>query len=259
MIPHTFTTRFEEAEVPDDFIPVLSNMSFLATPIIAQSGQWAAFKEQVRDWRTEESCAKENQKPVRPDKMPQIIDWCPNIYHLVKDLIEKRHYNFERFPALDLKTRPRKAAVNTRFTEGSNNLEKEALKNLHERGSFVVFVAGGMTYGEAKYALLLNEFFAKAGGPVVFFGSSTMINPDDFLEKVNSINSLCKYNTEYRPVAPIRAIQGPKPGLLTSRNSCRSFIGEKPMAGPVRASIRKGEGNRGRFRRENGKNFQNLF
>ena len=48
--------RFEEADIPDDYIPVLSNMDFLGTPIIAQSGSWAKFKEQNRDWKQELSC-----------------------------------------------------------------------------------------------------------------------------------------------------------------------------------------------------------
>ena len=48
--------RFEEAEIPEDYIPVLSNMDFLGTPMIAQSGQWGSFRDQNRDWRQEMSC-----------------------------------------------------------------------------------------------------------------------------------------------------------------------------------------------------------
>ena len=56
-----------------------------------------------------------------------------------------------------------------------------------------------------------------------------MINPDDFLEKVNSINSLCKYNTEDGPTTPIRAIAATKKSLIVSRGSYLSFVGETGM------------------------------
>ena len=58
--------------------------------------------------------------------------------------------------------------------------------------SFIVFIAGGMTYGELKLATLLTEYFKEqAKNPQninVIFGSTQILNPVDFIEKLFVLN-----------------------------------------------------------------------
>ena len=58
--------------------------------------------------------------------------------------------------------------------------------------SFIVFIAGGMTYGELKLPTLLTEYFkerAKTPQNInVIFGSTQILNPDDFIEKLLVLN-----------------------------------------------------------------------
>ena len=178
------------------------------------------------------------KEPVRPDDMPSLIDWCPNIYHTVKELVQNPSYNMEKFPVIDIHPKPvLKKQQKTNLT----NIQPYE-QQLTERSSVIVFIAGGMTYGEAKYAPLLNEYFEQRGGPFVFLGGSQMINPDDFLEKVNSINSLTKYDITNQPSPPVRAAESEtvRYGLLRKKSyQTVSPFGNSSGPGPVRAADKK--------------------
>ena len=178
------------------------------------------------------------KEPVRPDDMPSLIDWCPNIYHTVKELVQNPSYNMEKFPVIDIHPKPvLKKQKKTNLT----NIQPHE-QQLTERSSVIVFIAGGMTYGEAKYAPLLNEYFEQRGGPFVFLGGSQMINPDDFLEKVNSINSLTKYDITNQPSPPVRAAESEtvRYGLLRKKSyQTVSPFGNSSGPGPVRAADKK--------------------
>merc|ERR1712226_1104852 len=59
----------------------------------------------------------------------------------------------------------------------------------NSKSVFIVFVAGGLTYGEIKMATLLNDVYSGFTDVGVVFGSTQIFSPDDFIEKLHALNT----------------------------------------------------------------------
>ena len=79
----------------------------------------------------------------------------------------------------------RKSTVETRSTS-MTDLTPDPIESC--RSSFIVFVAGGLTYGELKLATLLSKVYTGTTDTAVVFGSTQILNPDDFVEKLHGLN-----------------------------------------------------------------------
>ena len=165
-------------------------------PILVQDIQWDNYDDQCRDWKSWHTCERKNGEAVRPDRMPEFIEWCPSIYHTVKTMIECPDDLQNEYKVLEIRNKPhvKKGERTKRKYSKISQPSVDSISDykMQSPSSFIVFLAGGMTYGELKLATLLTEYFKEqAKNPQninVIFGSTQILNPDDFIEKLFVLN-----------------------------------------------------------------------
>ncbi|XP_063720125.1 syntaxin-binding protein 1-like [Symsagittifera roscoffensis] len=201
-------SRMLECDVTVEYLTIITNLCYMGVPILNQDSQWENYEDQARDWRLWPVADKDTGgKTVRPDQMPEFIKWCPTIYHLVKTMIESPKDMLDRYPLIEIRNRPvvkrkrRKKSRSKRSLRSQRTVTtaESSYKYVYDcndyeflerefKSSFIVFVAGGLTYGEIKLAKILTDLYKGNQEVAVIFGSTQILNPDDFIEKLHNLN-----------------------------------------------------------------------
>ncbi|XP_075260766.1 syntaxin-binding protein 1-like isoform X2 [Convolutriloba macropyga] len=112
-------SRLKESDIPQEFGTIVTNLTYMGVPVVQNDSQWDKYQDQNRYWKSWACVDMEKGEKIRPDYMPDFVQWCPTIYHLVKTLIETPDEMISKYPIIELWNKPLIRRRRTRSNPGT--------------------------------------------------------------------------------------------------------------------------------------------